>query len=240
MRTYCNSFILIKINLLYIFGIYLLRKFESMKKLLFAILISFTFSTLSNAVNYRSGSFIAISSAENLYHECCLEDQISLKAFEKAMAGYEKYSPAKPILAICDFTKPSNVERFYIIDVANKKLLKKSLVAHGKNSGGLMATKFSNTPESLQSSLGFYMVSGSIQIPKHGLSLVLDGLEAGVNDNAKMRGIIIHGADYVSEKFVNQYGYCGKSFGCPALPNEVVKEVAPILQNGALLYIFNQ
>jgi len=173
-----------------------------------------------------------------LYHDCGLENMLSIAAFNNSLAGYEKFAPSKPIIAICDFTKPSSEERFFIIDIEHKKILYKSLVAHGKNSGDLMATHFSNTHESLQSSLGFYKIGATIQSPKHGVALLLYGLEKAINDQALSRQIIIHGADYVSEKFVNQYGRLGRSFGCPALPNALMKEVAPILENGALLFIY--
>ena len=209
----------------------------SMNKALFAFLIFFTISTHSPAVGVTKKDLAYTNSTLELYNACGLTGEMEYKIFEKAMAGYEKYNHAKSVIAICDFTKPSSRKRFYVIDVEHKKLMFTSLVAHGKNSGDLMATRFSNTPESLMSSLGFYNVGSQFQEPKHGLSLVLNGLESGKNDNARMRGIIIHGADYVSEKFVKQYGYAGKSFGCPALPNDVVQQVVPVLKDGGLLYI---
>lgn len=178
------------------------------------------------------------AAVSSLYHDCGLEKLICIEAFNNSLSGYNQYSPNKPIIAICDFTKPSTEERFFIVDLEHKKVLYKSLVAHGKNSGDLMATHFSNQPESLQSSLGFYKIGATIQSPKHGVALLLHGLEKAKNDNALKRQIIMHGADYVCQKFVSQYGRLGRSFGCPALPNSLMKEVAPILQNGALLYIY--
>jgi hypothetical protein len=217
-----------------------------MNKWLFVFVFLSFFLHSNTAVNTTNFTLPTVNSipdentAENLYNECGLNGLISLSSFEKAFAGYEKYHPVKSILAICDFSKPSSQERFFVIDMENKKLLAHSLVAHGKNSGGLMATSFSNVPESLKSSLGFFRIGPSIMVPKHNLSLILEGLEPGINDNARSRGIIIHGADYVSEKFVKQYGYAGKSFGCPALPNELIPVLVPILENGALLYAGNE
>ena len=104
--------------------------------------------------------------------------------------------------------------------------------------GDLMATSFSNVMESHKSSKGFFRVGEQIQTALHGPSLLLDGLERGINDNARAREIIIHGAWYAAESFIQQYGYCGKSFGCPALPDVAMKKLLPILANGSLLYIY--
>jgi hypothetical protein len=208
-----------------------------MKKIMVAILILFTASYNVKSTTYSSNSGTNKTNIAALYKECGLQDMISLKTFEKAMDGYNKYCHAKNIIAICDFTKPSTHERFFIIDMDQKKVLVHSLVAHGKNSGDLMATKFSNVNGSLQSSLGFFSIGNSITVAKHGLSLVLNGLEPGINDNAYTRGIIIHGAFYVTADFVKKYGVLGKSWGCPALPDAIIPQVVNILQNGALLYI---
>ncbi|MBK8658639.1 MAG: murein L,D-transpeptidase catalytic domain family protein [Bacteroidetes bacterium] len=178
------------------------------------------------------------SKIHQLYTDCGLENILSFDAFSRSYEGYEKYKPEKPLLAVCDFSKPSNQKRFFVIDLEQKKLLYQSLVAHGKNSGELMANHFSNEPSSLQSSLGFFSVGAIINSPKHGTAVLLNGLEKNLNDNARTREIIIHGADYVCEKFVQQHGRLGRSFGCPALPADLIEEVAPVLANGSLLYIY--
>ncbi len=176
--------------------------------------------------------------ASVLYNDCHLNGILSFDAFQKSLVGYEKYKPAKPIIAICDFSKPSDQKRFVVIDLQKKKVLTNTLVAHGKNSGEVMATQFSNQPESHKSSLGFFMIGQIIQSPKHGISLILEGLEKGKNDQAKAREIIMHGASYVCEKFIEQYGRLGRSFGCPALPEDVMKKITPVLANGSLLFIY--
>jgi hypothetical protein len=177
-------------------------------------------------------------SVSDLYHEMGLDQLVSYAAFSKGVDGIRRFNPAKSVIAICDFTKPSTTERFFVIDLQHRRLIASSLVAHGRNSGLERATHFSNRPESNQSSLGFYRIGPVIQSPKHGQALLLDGLESALNGNARARQIIIHGADYVCRQFVKTYGYLGRSLGCPALPNNVMKSLAPVLANGSLLYIY--
>src|SRR5207248_2338574 len=129
-----------------------------------------------------------------LFYECRLAGLLPYEAFCKCMDGYDKYKPAKHIVAICDFSKASNQKRFVVVDLDHKKVLSNTFVAHGQKSGDLMATSFSNEPESHKSSLGFFRVGEVIQTALHGPSLLLDGLEKGKNDNARAREIIIHGA----------------------------------------------
>lgn len=199
-----------------------------------------TFSRPDTTVIHRHPSHIShkvCDEAEMLYDSCHLQGIVDLTAFREALKGYNRLNPANQILTIVDFTLPSDRNRFFVIDMVAKKLLVTSLVAHGQRSGGLIATDFSNRANSHQSSLGFYRVGNKIYSPKHGPALDLEGLDKGVNDNARHREIIIHGADYVCRDFIRKYGRLGRSHGCPALPRDVMKQVLPIIAGGSILFI---
>jgi hypothetical protein len=141
------------------------------------------------------------------------------------------------ILAIADFSQSSKKKRLYIIDTKNYRVLMNTYVAHGKNSGLDYAEHFSNIPESLQSSLGFYVTKGTY-FGKHGLSLKLSGVERGFNDKAEDRAVVIHGAEYIGPHRLSS-PYMGRSFGCPAVPQEQSEQVINLLKNGTCLFVYH-
>ncbi|MDL2241412.1 murein L,D-transpeptidase catalytic domain family protein [Bacteroidales bacterium OttesenSCG-928-L03] len=173
----------------------------------------------------------------SLYQGLGLEDEVSYAAFDQAMTGYEKIEKKKPILTLIDFSKPSVDERLYVIDVENKEVLYRSVVAHGRNSGANYTTSFSNKPGSHQSSLGFFLTERSYQ-GGNGYSLVIDGVEPGINDNAKKRAVVIHGADYANPKLARSAGRLGRSWGCPALPRSLTKPIIDKIKGGSVIYAY--
>jgi hypothetical protein len=179
-----------------------------------------------------------------LYNSLNLQQHgLSKPAFDHAWRGYQYLLEHNSIargnyLTICDFSQSSKNKRLYVLDVVKGELVINTYVAHGKNSGGEYATKFSNTPESLQSSLGFY-VSSNTYIGKHGLSLRLKGVEPGFNDNAWLRTIVIHGADYVNAARVKAGMYMGRSWGCPAVPLNESATLIQTIKNGTCLFIYH-
>jgi len=176
---------------------------------------------------------------QKLWAECKLEGVVSYEIFNSAIIGYRQIDNIKKknILTIIDYSKPSDKDRFFVIDLENKKLLFKCLVAHGKNSGENIAASFSNQSGSLKSSPGFFLTAETY-VGDNGYSLRLDGLEQGINDSARLRDIVIHGADYVSRKFIEENGRLGRSWGCPALPLEVSKEIIDIISEGSCLFVY--
>jgi hypothetical protein len=186
---------------------------------------------------------MAMNTAMSMYDRMNLENEdLSLKAFEYAWLGYHKLLKAgvlhkTNLLTICDFSQSSSKERMYVIDVHTGKVLYKTFVAHGINSGDEYANSFSNQDESCKSSLGFY-VTRKTYYGVNGLSLRIEGLDKGFNDNAYRRNIVIHGAPYVSLRILHKYGVMGTTFGCPAIPTEVSDEIIPLVKNGSCFFIY--
>ena len=168
---------------------------------------------------------------------------LSQEAFDYAIKGYTYLKEQgrlqnQRVLSIIDFTRPSSQKRLYILDVNSFRLLFNTYVAHGQNTGQEYASNFSNKIESYQSSLGFYVTTGTY-MGKNGFSMQLDGLESGFNDKAGERAIVMHGAPYVSESFIRHRGYIGRSHGCPAVPQQLNKPIIEKIKNGSCLFIYS-
>ncbi|MFD0766853.1 murein L,D-transpeptidase catalytic domain family protein [Mucilaginibacter lutimaris] len=179
----------------------------------------------------------------NIYTAANLQQTgMNAAVFQKAITGYlnlklaNKLAPNSNIITVVDFNKSSREKRMWIIDVVNKTLVLNTWVAHGQGSGDDMANRFSNNNESHQSSLGFYLAN-EVYMGKHGRSLKLDGLDAGINSAARARGIVIHAADYVSQNTINQIGRLGRSFGCPAVSPAVSDQVINTIKGGSMLFV---
>jgi hypothetical protein len=169
--------------------------------------------------------------------------KLSYQVFDKAYRGYlslrnaGKLNIEKQIVSICDFSLASSEHRLWIIDLAVKKVLFNTYVAHGQGSGDDFATSFSNKTNSHQSSLGFY-VTADTYIGEHGTSLHLQGMDEGYNDAAFDREIVVHGADYVCNKYVCTNQRLGRSWGCPAVPAALSLPIIDNIKDGTCLFIY--
>lgn len=185
------------------------------------------------------------SFGEDLYSAVNLMDSglnrtifdLAIKGLMKLEADGKLQDPT--IVTIADYSQSSNNKRLYVIDLKNKKLLFNTYVAHGRNTGTEYARHFSNEEGSLKSSLGFYITANPITGSHTGFSLMIDGVEKGINDHASKRAIIIHGADYATENFIKKYGRLGRSMGCPALPPDLNKPIIDRIKGGTCLFIYN-
>lgn len=172
-----------------------------------------------------------------LYTEMQLEDVVNYVAFSQALAGYKQIESQKEIMTLIDFSKPSTEERLYVFDMNERKLLYSSHVSHGKNSGTNYAEHFSNEVGSYKSSLGFFL-TGNTYMGRNGYSMVLNGLEEGVNDKAKERAIVVHGSAYSNPAVIARSGRLGRSLGCPALPLQLTKPIINTIKEGSVLFIY--
>jgi hypothetical protein len=169
------------------------------------------------------------------------EPALDYKAFETALKGFVKLQLEDKILntdylTVIDMSRSANEARFFVINLSEKRVEHKSVVAHGRNSGGEFARHFSNEEGSFKTSLGFYRTAETYR-GKHGLSLRLDGLEKS-NNKARERAIVIHAADYVSQNFIEKFGRLGRSLGCPSLPKEGYGQIVETIKEGTLLFIY--
>ncbi len=230
---------------------------QSIMSRLFYLSIFLVLTSFNNATSTGSDEAVTIndlvvkdiattnknSTSAMLYEKLNLQNAgLSLQALEAAVKGYEKLVEDGIVtntqyLAIVDFSQSSRKKRFYLLDVKNQELTMNTFVAHGKNSGVDKAVRFSNTPQSEASSLGFYVTKQTYR-GKHGLSLKLQGMENGFNDNAEARAIVMHGADYVNPARVHS-AYMGRSQGCPALPEAVAPKVINMVKGGSVLFVYN-
>lgn len=159
------------------------------------------------------------------------------KAFEEFETNADRY-PRKDFITIIDFRMASTEKRMFLLNMQTRTVTK-YLVAHGKNSGHNFADTFSNIVGSNMSSIGAYRTA-EIYYGRHGKSMRMDGMDE-TNDNARRRAIVVHGADYVSQDFINRNGRLGRSLGCPAVERNLSSALIDRINGGTLYYIyFNQ
>lgn len=201
------------------------------------LILLLIFSTRVSATESKSTKIISI------YKELVGDKKPDFGLFEKAYLGYIDlklsgyFSSEKDILSIIDFRLPSIEKRFWVIDLRSKTVLFHTYVAHGENSGKDYAIDFSNRVNSHQSSLGFY-ITEETYVGKNGLSLRLNGLEGGFNSNAKKRYVVLHGAHYATQQYIDKHGTLGNSEGCPAIPMGVHENVIELTKGGTCLFIY--
>ena len=223
---------------------------------IFPVILSLLFSFTSSKTNFptpRNSHKNEVASVVNpssnseieIVYNSLHSNQFALPniiIFTEAMKGFillkERGLIQKNILTLVDFSLSSNIKRLWVIDLATNTILYNSLVAHGRNTGEEFANSFSNADHSFKSSLGFY-ATGEIYNGKHGMSLKLDGLEKGINDNARERGVVMHPANYVSNSFVKNNKRLGRSQGCPAIPEELSNGIINTIKNKSCLFIYH-
>jgi|WetSurSiteA1Bulk_404760.scaffolds.fasta_scaffold00341_4 hypothetical protein len=175
-------------------------------------------------------------------YESLHEPDLNCNAFYVGMLGFRSLCAKglvikDSLITIIDYSLPSSEDRFFVINLRQNKVICKTLVAHGRNSGELYASRFSNKMQSHQSAIGFY-ITGQPYQGGQGYSMMLTGVDTGYNDQARIRSIVVHGAQYVTHKYVEQYGRLGRSFGCPALPPQVNAKIINLIMEGSVLFSY--
>jgi hypothetical protein len=220
------------------------------KRYLFLVLI-FILSTFLYFSNAQTGLSkerqLALKKAElnikELYNELnAAQYDLSFTAFRYAYIGYQTMKKQhrlnnKELFSIIDFTKDCNSKRFYTIDLEKMKIVYYTYVAHGKKSGERMATSFSDAIESNKSSIGFY-ITGNTYNGGNGYSLMLHGDEKGYNSNLAKRSVVVHAADYANEDYIARNGRMGRSLGCPALPENIYKQVIETIKEKTMIFAY--
>lgn len=180
---------------------------------------------------------------DEIYNTAQLNEAgLDLDVFQKAATGFFNLKAANKvpqytsIITIVDLAKSSRTKRMWIVDLINKELVLHTWVAHGNGSGDDVPGYFSNENDSHASSLGFY-ITDKVYKGKHGRSLYLDGMDAGFNDNARARSIVVHAASYVSQHSIDELGRLGRSEGCPAVSPKVAGKVINTMKGKTVLFI---
>ncbi|HVW12452.1 MAG TPA: murein L,D-transpeptidase catalytic domain family protein [Mucilaginibacter sp.] len=204
---------------------------------------STTVTTTTNTHTEVSAKELFTQYLDDIYNTAQLHVAgLDRDVFQKAVTGYFNLKAAgevpqySSVITIVDLAKSSCLKRMWIVDLMNKELVLNTWVAHGSGSGGDMAQYFSNENDSHASSLGFYVTDGVYQ-GKHGRSLKLDGVDAGFNDNARARSIVVHAAAYVSMSSIDKLGRLGRSEGCPAVSPKVIGKVIEAIKGRTVLFI---
>jgi hypothetical protein len=171
------------------------------------------------------------------------------KALETAFRSYFAYMAAhpgdvkKPLLYFVDYGLPSTEPRGYVFDMQGLTVLEGPfMVAHGRGSSQSqygIPTRFSNASGSAATSLGLYVAENLYQFYGHtggqsysSVGLRLKGVSPNFNDNALARGVVAHGAPYVTAS------RAGRSEGCPAMEQSRAQRVLPELANGGMVFLF--
>ena len=185
----------------------------------------------NNSVSFSTADFETASRGS-------IEDNVLGLALNAASCAVRSGKVNNPrTLTVIDYSRPSSEKRMWVYDLKTRNLLYEELVAHGQGSGGNVPNAFSNEPETHRTSLGLF-ATDTTYVGKNGYSLRLDGLDAGINDRARERAIVIHGAPYVSQSFVQANGRLGRSHGCPAIRPEIAREMIDRIKGRGLVFAY--
>jgi len=154
-------------------------------------------------------------------------DITQINEVKKVIKSNSKYN--NRVAFFIDMKIPSGKNRFFVYDLKENKIIDKGLVAHGSGSetGVKGKLRFSNTPNSLSTSLGKYAI-GNHYIGRFGKAYKLYGLDK-TNSNAFERDIVFH--YYFDVPYKEKDGYICNSYGCPMVNKKYFDRLAQIIDN---------
>lgn len=180
------------------------------------------------------------SSVRPLSHPRALQDAFdSYFAFKAANPDKVR----KPFLYFVDYGLSNATPRGYVFDMESLRIIDGPfMVAHGRGSAQDrrgVPTRFSNGFGAATTSLGLYVAQEIYSFSGHAggrvynsLGLRLAGVSGQFNNNARARGVVAHGAPYVTQV------RAGRSEGCPAMEPARAQNLLPKLANGGLVFLF--
>lgn len=198
--------------------------------------------SLSLLLTQSSYAHQHVLSVTNLYQRLHhAAPNLKQSALKSALHAYQianaKHLVRKPMLTVIDYSLPSSKQRMWVFDLRQQRLLLNTFVAHGQNSGMNIPSHFSNRPSSKSSSLGAYITRDTYS-GHNGVSLNLQGLERGFNDNALSRRVVIHGAWYMEPSFIHSTGRAGRSWGCPAVAKSIAPKLINSIKGGSVVFAY--
>ncbi len=192
------------------------------------------------AVSTETAVETLASSVRTLSHPSALRDAFASYFAFKA-TNPEKVR--KPFLYFVDYGLSNTTPRGYVFDMETLRVVDGPfMVAHGRGSAqdsrGI-PTRFSNNFGAATTSLGLYVAQETYAFSGHAggrlyrsVGLRLAGVSGNFNSNARARGVVAHGAPYVTST------RAGRSEGCPAMDPERAETLLPKLANGGLVFLF--
>ncbi len=172
------------------------------------------------------------------------------QALRKAIQAYYTFKTAhpdqvrNPYFYFVDYGLSKRTPRGYVFDMEQKKLVEGPFIAaagrgSAENAQGV-PTRFSNRSGSGTTSLGLYVTKGTYAFTGHSggslynsIGLRLNGVSGRFNDRALARGVVVHGAPYVTTSG------SGRSLGCPAMDQARARRLIPKIAHGGLVFLFS-
>ena len=152
----------------------------------------------------------------------------NLDYFGIANESIKKYNPSrKDYVIIVDYSKSILTKRLFVLDMKTNKVVISSTVSHSFKSGLLYVNEYSNLKGSNMTCGGNFITQGT-KYGGFGYSMVIKGLDKGVNNNSKSRDIIFHSNKKMKTKWSN---------GCFATPENINKQIIDLTKNGCLICV---